>query len=59
MGKILNKLMDIFSFKLEPAEEIYEDTIYICKPGIKDLRIIDVYESDLDLFLDDGWEIYE
>lgn len=58
---MLKKLQKIFQCKLEPApiESIDEPTIWIEKDGIKGKRYIDVYESNLDIFLSDGWEVCE
>lgn len=46
--------------KVEPSpiSDISEETIWIQKPGIKEMRYIDVYESDLDIFLENGWEVW-
>lgn len=41
-----------------PISDISEETIWIQKPGIKEMRYIDVYESDLDIFLENGWEVW-
>lgn len=40
-----------------PLEEINEELVWIEKPGIKNMRYLEVYESDLDIFLDAGWEV--
>ena len=56
---MLKNLKKIFQIDLSPADQILDDqTIWIQKPGIKEMRYIDVYESDLDIFLENGWEVW-
>lgn len=40
-------------------EEDWSDRIWIWKQGSKCKRIIDIYECDLDVFLENGWHVLE
>ena len=59
MGTIKDFLKDKFlKIDIIPAEEVDGPTVWIQKPGVKDMRYIEVYESNLDIFLENGWEVW-
>lgn len=60
MGTIKDWLKNAFYLKIDiiPPEEIDTPTTWIQKPGVKDMRYLEVYEDNLDIFLADGWEVW-